>query len=87
MDATKPSLPAYRKARRKVFDEIRQVSAELHALRPEALARRQSELSEVVEALVRNQVAMGREYFFGLYGRSQLEMLLGTLPPTGDFAV
>ena len=76
-----------RKARREVFNEIRQVSAELHTLRPEALTRRRWELSEAAEALARNQVAMGREYFFGLYDRAQLEMLLGTLPPTGDFAV
>lgn len=76
-----------RKARREVFDEIRQVSTELHALRPEVLARRRSELSEAVGALARNRVARGREYFFGLYDRPRLEMLLGTLPPTDDYKV
>jgi hypothetical protein len=75
------------KARREVFNEIRQVSAELHTLRPDALTRRQSELSEAAEALARNQVATGREYFFGLYDRARLEILLGTLPTIGDFAV
>ncbi len=74
-------------ARHRVFTEIRDINATMLGARQDALAARRSELAEAVEVLQQNEIARGREYFFGLYDRARLELLLQALPTERDFRV
>lgn len=76
-----------RQARHSVFAEIRDINATMLAKRQDTLAARRSELAEAVQALQQNEITRGREYFFGLYDRSRLEVLLQALPTERDFRV
>jgi len=79
--------PHNRSARRATFLEIRELNRRLVTTRSDELVNRQAELRKVLNDLHQNRVALGREYFFGLYDRAALEELLAALPATSEFRV
>jgi hypothetical protein len=81
------ATPYDRSARRAAFLEIRELNRQLGTVRSDELANRRAELRQALDDLQQNRVALGREYFFGLYGRAALEGLLAALPPTREFRV
>ena len=79
--------PHDRNARRATFLEIRELNRRLGTARSDELVSRGAELRQALDDLGQNQVALGREYFFGLYDRAALEELLAALPTTREFRV
>jgi hypothetical protein len=79
--------PHNRSARRATFLEIRELNSRIGSARSDELVSRRTELQEALDNLDQNRVALGREYFFGLYGRAALEELLAALPSTKEFRV
>ena len=79
--------PRDRNARRATFLEIRELNRQLGTARSDELANRRAELRQALDDLHQNRVALGREYFFGLYGRAALEELLAALPALREFRV
>lgn len=79
--------PHNRSGRRQTFLEIRGVNRRLAAARSDELANHRARLERALEDRKQNEIAMGREYYFGLYGRAALEKLLGALPGAGEFRV
>lgn len=79
--------PHDRGARRATFLEIRELNRLLGAARSDELVIRRMELRQALDDLHQNRVSLGREYFFGLYGRAVLEELLAVLPGTSEFRV
>jgi len=79
--------PGHRLARRRLFDEIRAINAELLAAFPFARDGLQAELAVAVEDLARDRLTSGREYFFGLHSRAALQRLLDALPAVSAFRV
>lgn len=79
--------PHNRSARRATFLEIRELNRRLGSARSDELVNKQTELRRALDDLQQNRVALGREYFFGLYGRDALEELLAALPSTSEFRV
>jgi hypothetical protein len=74
-------------ARRAVYCEIREINAAMLKARPEVLSGQLDALKRARDELQQNQIALGREYFFGLYDRPALERLLDALPAKPDFRV
>ena len=62
-------------ARRAVFEQIHAVNAELNAWRPGTAEELQQRASELREQLANNKWADHREYFYGLFLKSDLERL------------
>jgi hypothetical protein len=79
--------PHDRSTRRAIFLEIRELNRKLGTAQSGELANRRAELQRALDDLQQNRVALGREYFFGLYGRAALEELLAALPGTREFRV
>lgn len=77
--------PRHRSARRTVFLEIRDLNRRLATARSGELANQRAMLGQALDDLNRNRIALGREYFFGLYDRAALERLLAGLPATSAF--
>ncbi|MEK7756075.1 MAG: hypothetical protein AAB385_02570, partial [Planctomycetota bacterium] len=63
------AAPHDRSARRAAFLEIRELNRQLGTFRSDELVNRRAELQRALDDLHQNRVALGREYFFGLYGR------------------
>ena len=74
-----------RTARRAAFAETRAVSAMMVAARPQAVEQKRRQLDSSVVRVRQNEIARGREYFFALYDRATLEVLLKALPTTERF--
>ncbi len=79
--------PKDHRARRKVFDDLRQLNARLQQLQPERQAAIDTQITQTRQAILENEIAKGREYFFGLYDTAALRQLLAALPAEQDFAV
>jgi hypothetical protein len=79
------AAPHDRSARRAAFLEIRELNRQLGTFRSDELVNRRAELQRALDDLHQNRVALGREYFFGLYGRAALEELLAALPGKREF--
>lgn len=80
-------FPRDHAARRAVYLQIREADSALAKLRPDLRSVRQAELNHALRQERDNRIALGREYFFGLYDRQALESLMNALPPTSAFAV
>ena len=76
-----------RAGRRAAFHEIREASAAMLAVRPDALTCGQAALADALGKASEAAWAHGREYFFGLFDRARLETLLRALPDTCAFGV
>ena len=81
------SDPHNHAARRAVYREIRDINAAFLNARPDAMSGKVEALERARDELRQNQIARGREYFFGLYDRHALEQLLDGLPAKRDFRV
>ncbi len=81
------SAPHDRAARREAFEEIRQHNAAILSTHPDATAGSHAALAGAEADLAENEIALGREYFFGLHDRSALERLLEALPSAGESGV
>lgn len=79
--------PHNRSERRATFQEIRELNCRLGSARSDELVNKRAELRQALDDLHQNRVALGREYFFGLYDRAALEELLAALPGTREFQV
>jgi hypothetical protein len=79
--------PGDRDARRLAFAEIRGINAAMLEARPEMLAAGRAELERARRELQQDEIARGRDYFFGLYDRKRLEQLTAALPDEGVFRV
>ncbi len=79
--------PHNRIARRAAFLKVRELNHRLATVRSDELVHLRAKLERAQVDLGQNKVAMGREYFFGLYERRPLELLLASLPGTHDFLV
>lgn len=76
-----------RQARRAAFAQIRHINEAILAKKGGMLASMQVELTEACRQLEEDRVALGREYFFGLYGRGRLEQLVDAAPTERAFRV
>lgn len=86
-DELRESDPDDRTVRREVFRRIRSLNDAIAGSIPEASTRLAKRIDEARSLLVKNRLANGREYFFGLHSRDSLTRLLETLPPSEAFAV
>jgi hypothetical protein len=85
--ALRQNDPRNRRARRAAFDRIREFNTALLAEKSEALESLAARLAGVRDELTEVQIALGREYFFGLYDRGRLEQLLAAVPTERAFRV
>ncbi|MHC4696472.1 MAG: hypothetical protein ACYTFA_07010 [Planctomycetota bacterium] len=76
-----------REARHHVFTRIREISAALLASQPGMLAAKQAGLAAALRNLQETKIALGREYFFGLYDTQSLEELTQALPAQRVFRI
>jgi hypothetical protein len=68
-----------RVARRRVFEEIRDLNRQLSALQPSMHDRVRGEWQTIQQQMADESVAMRRDFFFGLYREDQLEQLCNRL--------
>ncbi|MEE8171142.1 MAG: hypothetical protein V3T70_11410, partial [Phycisphaerae bacterium] len=66
-------------SRRRVFEQIRRINGDLLQLRPDIESDAATALAEARRRLEHNRVAMGREWFYGLYPTVTLTQLAETL--------
>jgi len=76
-----------RRARNEAFGRIREINAAILAGKGEQFAVAQAGLEEACRHIGENHIAMGREYFFGLYDRKRLQQLMGAVPRERAFRV
>lgn len=76
-----------RPARAAAYLRIRNANRALLARRPDLVSIKRAELQHALNQLPQTRIAQGREYFFGLFPREDLERLLWALPGKRDFLV
>ncbi len=76
-----------RPRRRELFLGVRTLNHEMRALQPTVLADLEHQLATTLQHLQENEMATRRDYFFALYRRRDIEMLLKLLPSAADFGV
>ncbi len=76
-----------RAGRRHHFQRIRDINAALLRIRPDRLPATRRVLTDALHKSHSNEAASSREYFFGLYDRDTLNVLLNALPAEADFGV
>lgn len=76
-----------RPQRREGFLGVRTLNHQMLALQPTVLADLEEQLATTLQHLQENDVATRRDYFFALYRRGDIEMLLDRLPSASDFGV
>ncbi len=79
--------PKNRRSRRQVFDNLRQIKAQLQQYQPNRQAAIDARIAQMRQTTLENEIAKGREYFFGLFDDQTLHQLLSALPAEADFAV
>jgi hypothetical protein len=79
--------PHDRVARRNAYDEIRRLNSLLLAEEPEARNRLERRFAEETRLLAQRRIAESREYFFGLFDRNRLDILMTALPAEAAFRV
>ncbi|MGB0715735.1 MAG: hypothetical protein ACPGXK_07650, partial [Phycisphaerae bacterium] len=79
--------PSDHAARRAIFAEIRNTNERLRELMPELAGTLAADYQTAKAQWQSQQVAMGREYFYGLLHPSQLRSLADSLPATSDFGL
>ena len=67
-------------ARRHVYDQIQEVKRKLAEFDPRIAEQFAAERERIARDLAENKVLQGREYFIGLFRRSDLQFLCDTLP-------
>ncbi len=85
--ALRKTSPQDRRARREVFDNLRKIKAQLQQYQPERQATIDARIAQMRLTTLENEIALGREYFFGLFDDETLHQLLAALPAESDFAV
>lgn len=81
------SDPLNRSARRGAFDGIRAASRALLEARPDLVPAAEEHLARARRDLSHNDVALSREFFFGLHTSESLQLLTNALPDVGAFRV
>jgi len=81
------NAPGDHRARRAAFRRIRECSASLLAARSDLVRKAEAGVEAARAALRQNEIARGRDYFFGLFDDRALNRLLDALPPELDFTV
>lgn len=76
-----------RPRRRELFLGVRTLNHQMRALQPTMLANLERRLATTLQRLQENDIATRRDYFFALYRRRDIEMLLDRLPSASDFGV
>ena len=71
--------------RRLAFEAIRKLNDRVLALRPQVTERLEREVREMERHAQENAIANRRDFFFALFSREALEMLITRLPGAGDF--
>lgn len=79
--------PKDRRGRHEAFLAIREASAAIAALRPQSQLELRAKLDAAESNLDQYRLATDREYFFALFPRSRLEVLLSALPGVDAFRV
>jgi hypothetical protein len=74
------TAPHDRRARRVAFEAIRRINAQLAAAAPEAANRLADDIARAERDSENARILRGREYFFALHPRQDLELLLARLP-------
>lgn len=76
-----------RAARRDAFDAIRRMNQQLGKLASQQLRAAQEAFNAAQQNVREDRAAHGREYFFALYSREALDLLLKALPAATHFGV
>lgn len=71
--------------RRRVFDDIRDISRRILDAAPDLATTLRTTLQQAVDSQRWSEVARGREFFFGLHGRDNIAGLVSALPGVGAF--
>ena len=77
--------PAEHARRRIAFETIRKLSDRVLALHPQVTKRLAREVREMERHVREDAIAGRRDFFFALFSREALKMLLARLPGVGDF--
>ena len=79
--------PTEHARRRPAFETIRKLNDRVLALRPQVTERLEREVWEIERHAQENAIAERRDFFFALFSREVLEMLITRLPGAGDFGL